>query len=54
MYVKRGIDPAVAEDMVAEVMQDPDLALETHAREELGIERAAPRVARGRRPAPPS
>ncbi len=37
MYVKRGIDPAVAEDMVAEVMQDPELALETHAREELGI-----------------
>ncbi len=37
MYVKRGIDPGVAEDMVAEVMQDPDLALETHAREELGI-----------------
>ncbi len=38
MYVKRGIDPTVADDMVAEVMQDPDLALETHAREELGID----------------
>jgi len=37
MYVRRGIDPAVATDMVNEVMQDPDLALETHAREELGI-----------------
>ncbi len=37
MYVRRGIDPAVASDMVNEVMQDPDLALETHAREELGI-----------------
>ncbi len=37
MYVRRGIDPAVADDMVSEVMQDPDLALETHAREELGI-----------------
>jgi VIT1/CCC1 family predicted Fe2+/Mn2+ transporter len=37
MYVGRGIDPAVADDMVNEVMQDPDLALETHAREELGI-----------------
>jgi vacuolar iron transporter family protein len=37
MYVRRGIDPAVADDMVNEVMQDPDLALETHAREELGI-----------------
>jgi VIT1/CCC1 family predicted Fe2+/Mn2+ transporter len=37
MYVARGIDPAVADDMANEVMQDPDLALETHAREELGI-----------------
>jgi len=37
VYVRRGIDPAVASDMVNEVMQDPDLALETHAREELGI-----------------
>ena len=37
MYVRRGIEPAVASDMVDEVMQNPDLALETHAREELGI-----------------
>ena len=37
MYVRRGIDPTVATDMVNEVMQDPELALETHAREELGI-----------------
>ena len=37
IYMRRGIDPAVATDMVNEVMQDPDLALETHAREELGI-----------------
>ena len=37
VYVRRGIDPTVATDMVKEVMQDPDLALETHAREELGI-----------------
>jgi VIT1/CCC1 family predicted Fe2+/Mn2+ transporter len=37
MYVRRGIDPAVASDMVNEVMQDPELALETHAREELGF-----------------
>jgi vacuolar iron transporter family protein len=37
MYVRRGIDPAVADEMVNEVMQNPDLALETHAREELGI-----------------
>ncbi len=37
MYVGRGIDPEVADDMVNEVMQNPELALETHAREELGI-----------------
>jgi vacuolar iron transporter family protein len=37
VYVRRGIDPGVADDMVNEVMQDPELALETHAREELGI-----------------
>jgi vacuolar iron transporter family protein len=37
MYEQRGIDPAVARDMVAEVHLDPELALETHAREELGI-----------------
>jgi vacuolar iron transporter family protein len=37
MYVQRGIDPAVARDMVDQVMMDPELALETHAREELGI-----------------
>lgn len=37
MYVRRGIDPIVAAEMASEVMQDPDLALETHAREELGI-----------------
>jgi VIT1/CCC1 family predicted Fe2+/Mn2+ transporter len=37
MYVRRGIDPEVAEDMANQVMRDPDLALETHAREEMGI-----------------
>lgn len=37
MYVRRGIDPVVAEDMANQVMRDPDLALETHAREEMGI-----------------
>jgi VIT1/CCC1 family predicted Fe2+/Mn2+ transporter len=37
MYVRRGIQPGVAHDMANEVMQNPDLALETHAREELGI-----------------
>jgi VIT1/CCC1 family predicted Fe2+/Mn2+ transporter len=38
MYVNRGIDPNVASDMANEVMADPKLALETHAREELGID----------------
>jgi VIT1/CCC1 family predicted Fe2+/Mn2+ transporter len=37
IYERRGIDPGVARDMVHEVMADPELALETHAREELGI-----------------
>lgn len=37
MYEARGIDPTVASEMANEVMQNPDLALETHAREELGI-----------------
>ncbi len=37
MYVQRGIDPDVASNMANEVMRDPDLALEVHAREELGI-----------------
>jgi VIT1/CCC1 family predicted Fe2+/Mn2+ transporter len=37
MYERRGINPTVARDMVNEVMQDPQLALVTHAREELGI-----------------
>jgi len=38
IYEQRGIDPEVARDLVDEVMQDPELALETHAREELGID----------------
>jgi VIT1/CCC1 family predicted Fe2+/Mn2+ transporter len=38
MYEERGIAPDVARDMVHEVMADPQLALETHAREELGFD----------------
>ena len=38
IYEARGIDRAVAEDLVEEVMRDPELALETHAREELGFD----------------
>jgi VIT1/CCC1 family predicted Fe2+/Mn2+ transporter len=38
IYKERGIDPSVAEQLVDEVMSDPELALETHAREELGFD----------------
>jgi len=37
IYERRGIDPTLARELVAELMSDPDTALETHAREELGI-----------------
>jgi vacuolar iron transporter family protein len=37
IYEGRGITGDVAATLVDEVMQDPELALETHAREELGI-----------------
>lgn len=38
IYRSRGIDKALAEDLATEMHSDPDLALETHAREELGID----------------
>jgi vacuolar iron transporter family protein len=38
IYVRRGIHRALAEQLVDEVMADPELALETHAREELGFD----------------
>ena len=41
LYEQRGIDPGVARELVHEVMADPELALETHAREELGIDPSA-------------
>jgi VIT1/CCC1 family predicted Fe2+/Mn2+ transporter len=37
IYESRGIDPGVAQDLATEMMRDPDVALDTHAREELGI-----------------
>jgi len=37
MYEQRGIDADTARSMATQVMADPDLALETHAREEMGI-----------------
>jgi VIT1/CCC1 family predicted Fe2+/Mn2+ transporter len=41
IYEGRGLDPTLAKDLADEVMADPDLALETHAREELGIDPGA-------------
>ncbi len=41
IYEQRGIDRSVAEEMVDEVMRDPERALETHAREELGFDPSA-------------
>lgn len=38
IYVSRGIEPEQAEAMAAAVHEDPDVALEVHAREELGID----------------
>lgn len=37
IYTARGIDPAHARDMAEAVMADPEVALEVHAREELGV-----------------
>jgi len=37
IYESRGVDPVIANELAAEMMRNPDLALETHAREELGI-----------------
>jgi VIT1/CCC1 family predicted Fe2+/Mn2+ transporter len=38
LYEQRGLDPSQARQMAEAMMSDPDLALETHAREELGID----------------
>lgn len=40
IYRDRGIDPEHATTMAEAVMSDPDIALEVHAREELGIDPA--------------
>jgi VIT1/CCC1 family predicted Fe2+/Mn2+ transporter len=37
IYEQRGLDPADAREVAEVMMRDPDTALETHAREELGI-----------------
>jgi vacuolar iron transporter family protein len=38
VFVNRGIDPDMAETMVTAIMKDPELALITHTREELGVD----------------
>lgn len=40
IYRSRGVEPDTAEQMAAQLMRDPEIALETHAREELGIDPA--------------
>lgn len=37
IYASRGIAPDLANRLADEIMRDPDVALDTHAREELGI-----------------
>jgi VIT1/CCC1 family predicted Fe2+/Mn2+ transporter len=38
IYESRGVEPDTARKLASEMMRDPEMALETHAREELGID----------------
>jgi VIT1/CCC1 family predicted Fe2+/Mn2+ transporter len=38
IYQSRGVDPDRARELAEQMMRDPDMALQTHAREELGID----------------
>lgn len=38
IYERRGLDPQLARELAGKMMRDPVMALETHAREELGID----------------
>ena len=38
LYIKKGISPDLAARLAEELMSDPAVALETHAREELGLD----------------
>ncbi|MFF4605545.1 VIT1/CCC1 transporter family protein [Streptomyces sp. NPDC001339] len=38
LYTSRGVDPALAREVVAQLSKDPEQALEIHAREELGVD----------------
>jgi VIT1/CCC1 family predicted Fe2+/Mn2+ transporter len=41
IYMSRGVEPEMARELAGHMMRDPDIALETHAREELGIDPTA-------------
>jgi vacuolar iron transporter family protein len=41
LFIDRGIEAELAERLSIDLMRDPDLALRTHAREELGIDPSA-------------
>ncbi|HEX4818567.1 MAG TPA: VIT1/CCC1 transporter family protein [Acidimicrobiales bacterium] len=38
IYQSRGVDPDRARELAEQMMRDPEMALQTHAREELGID----------------
>ena len=38
LYERKGLDPALARQVATQLMADPEVALDTHAREELGID----------------
>jgi VIT1/CCC1 family predicted Fe2+/Mn2+ transporter len=41
LFVERGIDPELAARLSTDLMRDPEMALRTHAREELGVDPSA-------------
>lgn len=41
IYRSRGIDRLTADEVATQMMRDPEIALETHAREELGLDPSA-------------
>ena len=41
IYTRRGVDPVLANQLAAAMSTDPQLALQTHAREELGVDPSA-------------
>lgn len=41
IYIRRGVEPDLANQLAAAMSTDPELALQTHAREELGVDPSA-------------